>query len=462
MKNLPILIIILLIVSCSKKVNMENELSTLLTRQHDLYNFNGNVLIAENGKVVYRNSLGYANYYSKQKLNDSTIFELASITKQFTAMGILILIEKGRLNLSDSLRSFFPQLPYSGISIKHLLTHTSGLPDYMDIMAKKWDHSKIAYNNDMISLLASENLPKHFHPGEKWEYSNTGYALLASIIEKVSGKSYKEFMAESVFKPLKLHNTFVYTRRASTESLPNYAYGFVFSDSLKQYILPDSVPELDYVYYLDGLQGDGCVNSTTGDLLKWTVALTKGKIVKDELRMKMISPHALADTVKKVSYGFGIMLGKDVNGDYMAHSGGWAGYSTYMIHYPDYNRTIIVLSNNMSASTQIANSLSHIIFGQELIMPYEHTNINLDTTALDRFTGTYKINGTNYKFIREKTKLYRVSPGSQVEFLPESETKIFLKDKFDLQYEFIKEPDGGTKYYRIVYGVKEEMVKVDG
>lgn len=426
--------------------------------------FNGNLLVAKKGKIIYQKSFGFADYYSERLLNDSSVFELASISKQFTAMGILILIERGQMQLTDSLRQYFPELPYKGISINHLLTHTSGLPDYEKTMTEKWDHSKIAFNNDMINFLIIEKLPIHFNPGEKCEYSNTGYALLASIIEKVSGKSYKDFMAENIFRPLKMSHSLVYNmRRSSNEKIPNYAYGFVFSDSLNRYVLPDSLPKYQVVYFLDGIQGDGCVNSTTGDLLKWDRALKNCTLVTKETITKMLTPHALLDTMNKIYYGYGLMIGKDDLGSFIAHSGGWPGYSTYYLHYPNKDISLFVLSNNEAPSSYISNSLAYIVSKKSIIMPYNHKFISLDSTAIDRFTGSFKSkSGFIYKLTRQKDRLYFESPsGISIEFKPESINKVYSTNKRDLQFEFEKDFNGEVKYFQILYGIKSEIEKLN-
>lgn len=188
------------------------------------------------------------------------------MSKQFTAIGILLLEKQGKLGLRDTLRKFFPELPYKNISLHQMLTHTSGLPEYEYAMKSKWDQKTIAFNKDLINFLSREKLPVNFKPGTRWEYCNTGYALLASIIEKVSGLSYANFMAQYVFARLGMNHTRVYNTRRSGERIENYAYGFVWSDSLKRYILPDSLRDYNFVYYLDGIQGDGTINSTTREL----------------------------------------------------------------------------------------------------------------------------------------------------------------------------------------------------
>jgi CubicO group peptidase (beta-lactamase class C family) len=206
-----------------------------MTGQNKYFQFNGTILVAEKGKPIYQQALGYADYNSKRMLNDSSVFELASVSKQFTAMGIMILKDRKLLSYENNIKKYFPQLPYDNITIRNLLTHTSGIPSYEDQFEKNWDRKKIAFNKDIIDMLVQRHDTLFFQPGTKWKYSNTGYALLASIIEKVSGMSYNDFMAVNIFKPLGMNHTFIYNSRRTTKKVPdNYALGFVYSDSLKK------------------------------------------------------------------------------------------------------------------------------------------------------------------------------------------------------------------------------------
>lgn len=464
MKRLFFFCIMLLTISCNRKSNVENELDTFLNGQHDLFNFNGNVLIAEKGKIVYQKSFGYADYDSKEMLNDSSVFNLASVNKQFTAMGILILMENGGLKLTDSLRHFFPELPYNGITIHQLLTHTSGLPDYLRNLIPRRDFTKVVFNNDMIAFLVNEKPSVYFAPGEKFDYSNTGYVLLGSIIEKVSGKPYSDFLAENIFRPLGMSHTHVYKIIGSSEKkISGYANGFEFSDSLNKYTLPESLPDYKWLCNLDGTTGNKGVSTTTGDLFKWDRALRENILLSEEMIRKMDSPYSLVDTLNKTFYGYGVMVGKDELGTFIMHGGAAPGIRNYFINYTDQDRTIIVLSNNHSSSRDIANSLSRIIYGQNVLMPYKHIKKNIDQTFLDNFNGTFKINGTTNKFIREKTHLYRYSSGLArgVEYLPESETKVYSTDGLDIQFEIEKMTNGEARFYQILYGVKQELKKTD-
>ncbi len=419
-------------------------------------------MVAENGKIIFQKSYGYANFDTKQLLNDSSVFELASVSKQFTATAILLLKDKGKLKLTDSLRQYFPELPYSGISIYQMLTHTSGLPDYEEAMNEKWDHSKIAFNKDMIAFLAKEKLPVLFAPSTKWTYSNTAYALLASIVEKVSGQTFSEFMAANIFKPLQMNHTRIYnTRRSLKDTIANYAFGFVYNDSLKKHLMPDSVAELKFVNYLDGIQGDGTVNSTTADLLKWDRSIKNHTLLSEATQKGMMKEQAMVDTVKKSHYGFGVFMEKTDLGYIISHSGGWPGYTTYLARNVDKDQTFIVLSNNSSPSPTITTALQHILNGKPVVMAYQHKEINIDSVTLQQFVGKYKTT-SEISIEQSGNKLFLVVPSRQkIELKPETASKYFFTDGSDRQLEF--ELDNNkkvTKAWLINYGVKIAFEKI--
>lgn len=461
-KLLPLLLIFLFACKQKETVNpAASKLDEFLSGQQKHFRFNGNVLVAENGQIVFQKSYGYADFDKQRMLNDSSVFELASVSKQFTATGILILKDQGKLNLTDSLRQYFPELPYSNITIWHMLTHTSGLPDYESAMNEKWDRSKIAFNSDMIAFLAKEKIAAVFEPGKKWEYSNTAYAILASIIEKVSGQTFGDFLKKNIFQPLGMTHTRIYnTRRSSKDTIANYAYGFVYNDSLKKYFLPDSVADLKFVIYLDGIQGDGVVNSTTADLLKWDRAIKDHTLLKEETQKEMLKGQSIVDTVKNSRYGYGVFLEKNDLGNNISHSGGWPGYVTFLTRNTDNDQTIIVLSNNNSNSPALSATLQNIMTGKPVMMPYEHKEVSIDSTALDKFTGAYKTTSL-IKLERRGAKLFRVLPnGSSLELKPESATKFFYSDGSDRQIEFEMNAEKKIgKTWFIALGIKTEMKK---
>lgn len=303
--------------------------------------FNGNVLIADKGNVIYRKSFGQAQVKPERALTPESVFELASVSKPFTALAVVLLADQGQLNLDDLLAKHIPVLDfYEGVTVRHLLHHTAGLPDYMSLMDKHWHKEGIATNTDMINMFVEKKPKIGFPPGEKYEYSNTGYALLASVIEKVSGMSYGAFLDQYIFKPAGMKNTLVYQSRYAPRVIDNYAYGYVEGEDGQLFFL-DSLGKTYYTYFLDGIVGDGTVNSTVDDLLAFDRALKEGKFPTAEV-FKEGKTHA----GKGTKYGFGWALGKDpVYVIVRNHSGGWAGYMTFFERHPEHDKTIILLQN---------------------------------------------------------------------------------------------------------------------
>lgn len=467
MKNL--FLFLLLPLASAAQRNYPLLLDSFMQAEVSVNRFNGNVLVAKAGKILYQKAFGYENFEAKEPLDNNSVFSLASVSKQFTAMGILILEERRKLKLSDSLRHFFPELPYHNVTIQHLLTHTSGLPDYMEAMANNWDHKKIASNKDVINLLATQKIPVNFRPGEKWEYSNTAYLLLASIIEKVSGLSYGAYMQENIFGPLGMTHSREYnTRRSLKETIPNYAYEYVYSDSLKKYVPPDGLPDLDFVIYLDGIQGDGTISSTTSDLFKWDRAIKNHSLLSGATQKKMLAPQSVMDTASKRHYGYGVMLGRNEIGDYAMHGGGWPGTHTMLLRYIKDDITIIVLSNNESNSTMLAGALAYIVTNRDVVVPYEHRVRPIDTTWLDKYAGKYLIpnvpNATKMELTKRDGKLYRrfEKATAEVELKPESNTRFFIDSPgADWQLEFELNPSGNVaKTFVIVNGMKKKIDKI--
>lgn len=348
--------------------NRVKKFDSLFSSLYRNHLFSGSVLIAEGGKTLYQQAFGLADINHKKKLNTHTVFELASVSKQFTATAILQLAEQQKLSLDDSLGKFFPQLPYQGVTIKQLLNHTGGEPDYFDVVEKYWDKTKIIDNKTLITLLSQYPPKADFAPGTDWAYSNTGYMLLASIIEKVSGLDYGIYLKKNIFDPLGMQHSFVYTRRYTPRKINNYALGYEYNDSLQRWELPDSLRQTKFVYYMDGVVGDGCVNSNTEDLLKWDRALYTEQVLSKKWLQQAFTPTVLPNG-KQINYGFGWSLYENaVYGKVVNHSGGWPGYMTWFFRYIDKDKTVIILCNKMLPLKGLTNAVEHILFNE----PYEY------------------------------------------------------------------------------------------
>jgi CubicO group peptidase (beta-lactamase class C family) len=438
------------------------KIDSLLNAVYESKKINGNFLIAEKGKVIYSKSFGYANEEKKEKLNENTIFELASCSKQFTAMAIMILKEKGKLNLDDEIIKYIPQLSnYKGITIRHLVNHTGGLPDYMEIMDSIYDKSKIATNKDIIEIFNKHNPKILFEPNTKYEYSNTGYALLASIIEKASGLTFAEFLNKSIFKPLKMKNTFVYTRRFSPKKIDNYAFGYVYSDSLKKYVLPDEVTETKMVIWLDGIVGDGCVNSNVNDLLIWDRALYTNKLLS-ETGMKELFEVATLNDNSKTKYGFGWFIDENVDfGKTVSHSGGWPGYATYIDRHITNDKTIILLQNHDGVSIPV-KSIRSILYNKPLPIAIVRKEIALPIEQLQKYIGTYEIEKEfELKITLVNDQLFAQLTGQNaIPIFAESELLFFLK-VVDAQLQFEKnDKEEIVKLYLLQNGNKIEAKRI--
>ncbi|SJZ79542.1 serine hydrolase domain-containing protein [Sediminibacterium ginsengisoli] len=306
--------------------------------------FSGVVLIAEKGKVRYEKAFGYRSFATQQPLQTTDIFEIASVSKQFTTMIIMMLEEKGALQFDDPVEKYLT-LPYKGITIRHLLTHTSGLPDYLQVMDQHWDKSKVAGNDDIISYLNTYAPPVLFQPGDKYQYSNTGYVLLASIAEKAGKEDFITQCRKKIFRKLGMKSTDIRTA-AEKALLPNLAYGHIYVPAKGTYVSADSFPAFNYTIWLGNRKGPGRISSTVQDLLRWDRALYTRKLVKQETLQQAFTPMKLNDG-KISNYGFGwVIAGNPVAGKVVQHNGDNPGYKTEIIRFIDLDRTIIVLTNN--------------------------------------------------------------------------------------------------------------------
>ncbi|GAB3162980.1 serine hydrolase domain-containing protein [Telluribacter humicola] len=321
------------------------QFDSLFTHLHRQGNFNGNVLIAENGLPIFEKSYGMADEQSHRLLNPESVFELASISKQFTAMAIVLLQKQSKLAYDDPMAKYLPELAsYDKITIRHLLHHTSGLPDYTDYFIANWDKSRFATNKDVINAFGKVQPPLLFQPNGKFKYSNTNYVLLGSIIERVSGQTYADFLNQAIFKPLGMNRTQVYQSRYKPQKIENYALGYML-DSLGHKVLLDSYGKEFFTYFLDGIVGDRMVNASSRDLLIWDQALYTDKLVSTQDREQLFNSIKTQDG-RNTDYGFGWILKQDEKyGKLVSHSGSWAGYIHYFDRHIDTNKTIIVLQN---------------------------------------------------------------------------------------------------------------------
>lgn len=348
-----LLFIAMLTASCQKKgetlvdsSSLTDQIDSLFSRVPD---FSGVVLFAEQGKPVYEKAYGYRNFDTQIPIATSDIFEMASISKQFTAMTIMMLKEKGLLDYDEQIEKYLPNLPYKGITIRHLLTHTSGLPDYYTVMDEHWDKYKVATNQDIIEYLIKYAPPKLFEPGAQYQYSNTGYVLLGSITEAVSGQPFEKFAKERIFDPLQMTSTAIRSNEQKSQ-LPNLAHGHLYVEERNKYMRADSFPSSNYTIWLGGRKGPGRVSSTAADLLKWDQALLTDQLASKEIIHEAFNPAILNDgTISNYGFGWAIIPDSKL-GKIVFHTGSNPGYKTIIVRYLDVKKTLIMLNNNAHPS----------------------------------------------------------------------------------------------------------------
>lgn len=367
--------------------SQSERLDSLFTALHQKEKFNGNVLIADKGKVIYEKSFGLAERENQRKLNANSVFELASVSKTFTAMGIVLLEKQGKLKYDDPIEKYIPELAFYGkITLRNLLNHTSGLPDYMELFEEKWDKTKFATNQDIVKEFAKHQPKLLFPIGEKYEYSNTGYALLGLIIEKVSKQTFGDFLAKNIFKPLKMNASLVYRGKYKPQKIDNYAFSYVGNDLQNALHLGKE----HYTYYLDGIVGDGMVNSTTSDLLKWDRALYRNQFINDKDR-EIIFKSVKTNNGEETRYGFGWQVANSKKyGKIASHTGGWMGYVTLIERHLDKDKTIIMLQNYNTPKTAIPRQeVRKILYNEALEPEKELVAITPTPEQLKAYEGVY-------------------------------------------------------------------------
>ncbi|WP_159441084.1 serine hydrolase [Pedobacter caeni] len=402
MKFLPIAIFAgLLFLKCpayaqDKSAKLKALFDTLYLDQ----NFNGCVLVAEEGKPVFMKAYGYADQEKKRLLDTKSVFELASISKQFTAMAIMQLKEKGLLSYEDALQKFFPGLPYKGVTIRNLLTHTSGIPEFLGFGSKDIDVNKNNFNQDIIDRFQSKIAPAQFAPGTSTAYSNTNYLLLASIVEKVSGMTFSNYMKKNVFLPAGMDHTKVYSRLSTAEKISNYASDYVWDASENSYVKTDDQPA-HMTNILDGVNGPYGISSNVEDLFKWDQALYTTKLVsavtlKDAfLPTKLIGSKGVASLSPEMPLGFGWVIRTDsLESKDMFHTGGFGGYTSLIVRYTLEKRTIILLCNysNMTGVYELMTAVTAVLDGEQPSIPKKTVrmkSIRVAAAELKGFEGTY-------------------------------------------------------------------------
>ncbi len=338
----------------SLRLPKQEQIHQLIRFYEEEKQFNGNILVAEGGRVMYENSIGWENKLAGTALTLETPFYLASIAKSFTAVAIIQLHERGKLDYNQNIGSYFPELGSFGsrITIKNLLNHTSGLPDYF---ALGWDEPGVT-NAQIYSKLINNLKSLLFKPGNKYSYNNTGYLLLSLIVEQVGGMPYYKFINDNIVEPLQMENTWVHDLRNPGVLQKNRAIGY--DRKMKK--------ENDYNLLT---WGDGGMYSNLEDLFIFDKALYTESLVSNASLQEAYEETELNNGSKK-DYGYGWVIGSNINGKVVSHSGGLAGFRNYFERQIEVGNTIIILTNNSNEDIfKIRNTLVKILDGRPYEMP---------------------------------------------------------------------------------------------
>jgi CubicO group peptidase (beta-lactamase class C family) len=381
----------------------------------DAQMFMGSVLVAEDGKIIFSKSYGMADLEWSVPNSSTTRFNIASMTKQFTAASILLLEDRGKLRTDDLVKKYLPDAPASWdkITIYHLLTHTSGIRE---------DAAK--YEPGTPDKLAFDDRPLNFQPGEQWSYTNLGYIVLGYLLERISGQTYEEFVQENIFKPLGMKDSGL---MSFVTVIPRRASGYwPGSNGIENADRPDA--RIGF--------SSGSLYSSTEDLLRWNEGLFGGKLLTPASLRKMTAPF-------KGDYACGLYV-KRVNGHLMIeHDGNNIGFNSDMAYYPEDRIAVIVLANlNGTVTSEMTRTLAAVAHGEIPPTPSVHREISLSKEVLTRYAGTYQFPHYSLKMVPEGNHLLvEFDNGGALAVFPESDTKFFSKP-WPTQFEFSKNEHG--------------------
>jgi D-alanyl-D-alanine carboxypeptidase len=395
------------------------------------------LIVRKDGRTILRKGYGMADLELGVPVAPDMIFRLGSITKQFTAVAILLLAQEGKLGLQDEITKFLPDYPTQGrrITVEHLLTHTSGIQSYTDLPEWLPLWRKDFTVKELIDLFKDK--PMQFEPGRNWAYNNSGYVLLGAIIEKASGKTYEQFVDERIFKPLGMgSSSYDHTERVIPRRVPGYEGG-------KGGFVNASYLSMTQPY------AAGSLLSTVDDLARWSEAVFAGKIVKKEWLDKAFTPYKLANG-ESAGYGYGWFIGDFAGHRSIEHGGGINGFTTYEMTFPEDRIFIAILTNSAVAGRNpepFAVKIAWLALG---LPEPERKAAAVAASDLDAVAGVYvNERQDEYYFSREGGRLFaQRRGGAKNELYPVSAAEFFLKDN-PARFTFVKAASGRVTGLRI-------------
>jgi CubicO group peptidase (beta-lactamase class C family) len=441
---------ILSIIAIDSKAQQQNDsisqkLDEYLVSANKFYKFNGCALIAEKGKILLQKSYGYKNFATHIPNDSNSIFQIGSVTKQFTSTVILKLQEEGKLSVNDKLSKYFPEFKYADkITLENLLTHTSGIYNYTNDN----DSAIVCYpvNKQLfLDIIFKKDLD--FKPGTKFSYDNSGYYLLGLIIEKVTGKPYEQNIREIIFTPLQMTHSFFDFRNIKDTSI---AIGYKKLNEKEQLIAQRWDSTVTYAA--------GAIFSTAGDMYKWANAVANKQIITESSWKAAFTPHL-------EHYGYGWFIDSLYGEKSVSHGGGLPGYLADLTYYPGRDIIIILLNNEGyfgEGLTDINATLSAILFHKPYELMHVHTEIKLDDAILKKYTGEYVFDKKHHLFITlENDTLQIEAPAGGLPkspLFPHDETNFYLKI-INARIEFVKDDNGNITGFISHFNGKDEACK---
>ncbi len=411
-----------------RAAKLEKQLDDYLTAAHNVWKYHGAALVAKDGKVLFKKGYGMANIELGVPNTPEMIFQIGSITKQFTAVAILQLEEEGLLGLDNPITKHltdYPKETGDKVTIHHLLSHTSGIPSYTSMPGVMENTAQATSVEDLMGIFKDE--PLDFEPGEKYVYSNSNYVVLGAIIEKVSGKSYEDYLQENIFGPLGMKNS-GYDHRDII--MKNRAAGYS-QDQEGELVNAEFV-------HMSTPYAAGALYSTVGDMLIWDQALYTDKLLSSSSREKMFTPV-------KGNYGYGWVIDEAYGHKHIWHNGGIFGFYTSFNRWVDDKVCIAVFSNNDSAPVDnMAAGVAAIVLGEPYDLPVIKTPIEVDPAIFADYEGVYQIEEGTYRFITpEDSILYsQHSAGSRFRIFPEAEDKFYFEHDHMTTLKFVRDESG--------------------
>ncbi|MCF8309487.1 MAG: beta-lactamase family protein [Bacteroidales bacterium] len=404
-------------------------LDSLFQTMHQRSQFNGNVLIADQGEVLYQNSLGYAHRGKQIALKENTLFNTGSVSKAFTALAIQQLAEKDQLKLTGKAQKYLPEFAYPSVTVHHLLIHSSGLPwEYQ--MPKDWDNSKIATNEEVLKNLYSKKPDLEFTPGEQANYSNLGYMVLAEIVEEVSGEGFETYLQHYIFEPAGMTRTAIYNAEEIKE-VENVAKGYLFYPFTGRYEEAIKLDKFSSNYAISGLYGDGNVYSTTEDLFSFCKALKKEKLISKTSLEIAFEKHISTGDQYGNSYGYGWTI-SGAPGKLVQRGGELPGYVSDIIWDVKNDKLLIYLMNDylayLSYNRRIFPAYAEVVYSNQLKIPKLQASIELTKIAV---TSSLEEMKTKIREIKNHPELYQTDIGG-LKFLVKKLQDLGKKEKADM------------------------------